>query len=66
MTDNIAAEFDAETGEMKTRTMTETELAELAKTFEGFTLGAPIEPTETDGALPFVETTNTPPEDTEP
>jgi hypothetical protein len=66
MTDNIAAEFDAETGEMKTRTMTETELAELAKTFEGINIGALIEPTETDGALPFVETTNPPPEDTEP
>lgn len=60
MSDNIAAEFDAETGEMKTRTMTETELAELAATFEGLTLGTLIEPTETDGALPFIETTNEP------
>ena len=40
--------------------MTETELAELAATFEGFTLGTTIEPTETDGALPFIETTNEP------
>ena len=60
MRDNIAAEFDAETGEMKTRTMTETELAELAKTFEGINIGTTIEPTETDGALPFIKTTNEP------
>ena len=66
MSDNIAAEFDAETGEMKTRTMTETELAELAKTFEGFELGTIIEQAETDSALPFVETTNPLPESDEP
>lgn len=66
MSDNIAAEHDAETGETTTREMTETELAELAATFEGINIGTLIEPTETDGALPFVETTNPPPEDTEP
>lgn len=60
MRDNTAAEHNAETGETTTRTMTETELAELAATFEGFTLGTTIEPTETDGALPFIETTNEP------
>jgi len=58
MSDNFAAEHDAETGETTTRTMTETELAELAATFEGLNLGTLIEPTETDGALPLLENDN--------
>jgi hypothetical protein len=60
MSDHIAAEHDAETGETTTRAMTEKELAELATTFEGVTLGTTIEQTETGGALPFIETTNEP------
>ena len=56
----LTAEHDAETGYTTERTMTETELAELATTFEGVTLGTTIEQTETGGALPFIETTNEP------
>jgi hypothetical protein len=66
MSDNIAAEHDAETGETTTREMTQAELDELAKTFEGLQLGTIIEQAETDSALPFVETTNPLPEDTKP
>lgn len=63
MSDYIAIEHDAETGETTERTMTQSEIDALMETFAGFTESITIQP-DTNDAPPFVETTNPPPEDT--
>jgi len=63
MSDFIAIEHNAETGETIERTMTQGEIDALMTTFAGFNESVTIEP-DTDDEFPFIETTNPPPEDT--
>jgi len=64
MSDYMSVTHDAETGETVERAMTQDELDAMMATFAGFTESVTIQPDMAD-ELPFVETTNPPPEDTE-
>ena len=63
MSDYIAIEHDAETGETTERTMTQSEIDALMETFAGFTESITIQP-DTNNAMLFIETTNPLPTDT--
>ena len=63
MSDYIAIEHDAETGETTERTMTQSDIDALMETFAGINEPTTIE-FDTNDALPFVETTNPPPTNT--